>query len=54
MPHFALANLLGDDPGALCLVLVAIVRVLSERLRNTNELVGSVEKLRVLMAGSLV
>src|SRR5258708_4568199 len=45
VPHFSLANLLQDDPNALNLVLVTIVRVLSSRLRQTNNLVGSVEKL---------
>jgi CRP-like cAMP-binding protein len=45
VPQFALANLLQDDPVALNLVLVKIVRVLSERLRRTNQLVGSVDKI---------
>jgi CRP-like cAMP-binding protein len=54
VPNFNLANFLQDDSGALSLVLVAIVRTLSERLRRTNQLVGSVEKLSVLLAGSLV
>ncbi|HZS39500.1 MAG TPA: cyclic nucleotide-binding domain-containing protein [Polyangia bacterium] len=54
VPHFSLANLLQDDPIALNLVLVTIVRVLSHRLRRTNELVGSVEKLSEWLAGSLV
>jgi cAMP-dependent protein kinase regulator len=54
VPHFNLANFLGDDSGALGLVLAGIVRTLSERLRRTNQLVGSMEQLRVLMAGSLV
>ncbi len=54
VPNFSLANLLQDDPIALNLVLVTIVRVLSQRLRKTNELVGSVEKLSEWLAGSLV
>jgi CRP-like cAMP-binding protein len=54
VPNFNLANFLGDDSGALCLVLVGIVRALSDRLRQTNKMVGSMETLRVLMAGSLV
>jgi CRP-like cAMP-binding protein len=54
MPNFSLANLLQDDPVALNLVLVTIVRVLSHRLRRTNQLVGSVEKLSEWLAGSLV
>jgi len=54
LPHFALANLLDDDPGALHLVLVTIIRVLSKRLRDSNSLVGSVEKLSEWLASSLV
>jgi CRP-like cAMP-binding protein len=50
VPNFNLANFLGDDSGALCLVLVGIVRALSERLRRTNQLVGAME----ILAGSLV
>jgi CRP-like cAMP-binding protein len=54
VPHFAMANLLDDDPVALHLVLVTIIRVLSKRLRDTNALVGSVEKLSEWLASSLV
>jgi CRP-like cAMP-binding protein len=54
VPNFSLTNFLGDDSGALGLVLVAIVRTLSERLRRTNQLVGSMEQLTVLLGGSLV
>jgi CRP-like cAMP-binding protein len=54
VPNFSLANLLQDDPIALNLVLVTIVRTLSHRLRRTNELVGSVEKLSEWLAASLV
>jgi CRP/FNR family transcriptional regulator, cyclic AMP receptor protein len=54
VPNFSFANFLGDDSGALGLILVAMVRALSERLRRTNQLVGSMEQLSVLLAGSLV
>jgi CRP-like cAMP-binding protein len=54
VPHVSLANLLKDDPVALNLVLVAIVRTLSHRLRKTNELIGSVEKLSEWLASSLI
>jgi cAMP-dependent protein kinase regulator len=54
VPNFSLANFLGDDSGALGLMLVAMVRTLSERLRRTNAMVGSMEQLSVLLAGSLV
>ena len=54
VPHYALANLLEDDPVVLHLVLVTIIRVLSKRLRDTNSLVGSVEKLSEWLASSMV
>jgi CRP-like cAMP-binding protein len=54
VPHYALANLLEDDPVVLHLVLVTIIRVLSKRLRDTNALVGSVEKLSEWLAASMV
>jgi CRP-like cAMP-binding protein len=52
--NFNLTNFLVDDSGALSLVLATIVRTLSERLRRTNQLVGSVEQLSVLLGSSLV
>ena len=54
VPHYALANLLEDDPVVLHLVLVTVIRVLSKRLRDTNALVGSVEKLSEWLAASLI
>ena len=54
LPHFSLQNLLEEDAIAFNQVLVAIVRVLSERLRRTNQLVGDVGELADWLAGSLV
>jgi len=54
VPHYALSKLLEDDPVVLHLVLVTVIRVLSRRLRETNALVGSVEKLSEWLASSLV
>ncbi len=54
MPHYAMANLMQDDPAAMNLLLVTIVRVLSARLRQTNSLVGSVKELSAFLGGSLV
>jgi CRP-like cAMP-binding protein len=54
LPHFAVANLLQDDPLAMNHVLVAIVRALSARLRHTNQLVGDVAKLSDFLASALV
>ena len=50
----ALQNLLQDDPYAFNVVLVSIVRVLSHRLRRTNEIVSSIGMLSEWLAGSLV
>lgn len=54
VPHFALTNLLQDDPAAMTWVLVNVVKALSQRLRQTNRLVGSVQELAEFLAGSLV
>jgi CRP-like cAMP-binding protein len=54
LPNFALQNLLQDDPYAFNVVLVSIVRVLSHRLRRTNEIVSSIGLLSEWLAGSLV
>jgi CRP-like cAMP-binding protein len=53
-PHFTLVNMLADEPVLLNQVLVMIIRVLSQRLRQTNSLVGTVERLADWLAGSLV
>jgi CRP-like cAMP-binding protein len=54
VPNFAMANLMQDDPAAMNLMLTQIVRVLSRRLRSTNQLVGSVKELADFLSGSLV
>jgi CRP-like cAMP-binding protein len=54
LPHVSLSNLLNEDPRLLNQVLVTVVRVISQRLRRTNELVGSVGMLSEWLAGSLV
>ena len=54
VPHYALSNLLEDDPVVLHLVLVTVIRVLSKRLRDSNALVGSVEKLSEWLASSMI
>jgi CRP/FNR family transcriptional regulator, cyclic AMP receptor protein len=54
VPHVSLANLLKDDPPAMNLILVSIVRTLSHRLRHTNELIGDVAKLSEFLASALV
>lgn len=54
LPYFALQNLLEEDPTAFNGVLVTIVRVLSERLRRSNDLLASTGHLADWLAGSLV
>ena len=54
LPTFALQTLLEQEPDAFNVVLVQIVRVLSERLRRTNDLLASVGHLADYLAGSLV
>jgi len=54
LPTLALQALLRDEPDAFNLVLVSLVRVLSERLRRTNTMLSSVGQLADWLAGSLV
>lgn len=54
LPNNALQRLLQEDPSAFSIVLTSIVKVLSERLRRTNETLSSVGQLADWLAGSLV
>jgi PPM family protein phosphatase len=54
VPHFVLSNLLEDDPATFNLILVQIVKTLSERLRRMDAVLGSVGQLADFLAGSLV
>ena len=54
LPTVALQNLLRSEPDAFNVVLVTLVRVLSERLRRTNTMLASVGQLADWLAGSLV
>ena len=54
LPHAALQRLAQDDAQAFNHVLVKVVRVLSSRLRQTNQLLSSVGQLADWLAGSLV
>jgi CRP-like cAMP-binding protein len=54
LPYFVLQDMLEEDPQAFNGVLVTIVRVLSERLRRTNQLLSSIDELADWLAGSLV
>jgi CRP/FNR family transcriptional regulator, cyclic AMP receptor protein len=54
LPHDALRALLGEDPHAANVLLVQIVRTLSNRLRRANEMLSSVDMLADWLAGSMV
>jgi CRP-like cAMP-binding protein len=54
LPHAALQRLASEDPVAFNHVLIRVVRVLSSRLRHTNEMLASVGHLADWLSGSLV
>ncbi len=54
LPTFALQTLLEEEKEAFSVVLVALVKVLSERLRRTNTTLSSIGHLADFLAGSLV
>jgi CRP-like cAMP-binding protein len=54
LPHDALRELMIDDPAGANLLLVQIVKTLSDRLRRANHLLSSVDKLADWLAGSMV
>ena len=54
LPHVATTRLFAQDPALMNRVLVQLVRALSGRLRSTNALIGSVERLSEWLAGSML
>ena len=54
LPHDALRSLIADDPSISSILLVQIVKTLSERLRRANATLSSVDKLADWLAGSMV
>ena len=54
LPHDALRALLIDDPHAASILLVQVVKTLSERLRRANQMLSSVDLLADWLAGSMV
>jgi len=54
LPHAALRALLADDAQAASVLLVQIVKTLSERLRRANQMLSSVDLLADWLAGSMV
>jgi len=54
LPHDALRGLITDDANAASVLLVQIVKTLSERLRRANHMLSSVDLLADWLAGSMV
>ncbi|MEO7731778.1 MAG: cyclic nucleotide-binding domain-containing protein [Kofleriaceae bacterium] len=54
LPHDALRTLISDDAQVASVLLVQIVRVLSDRLRRANQMLSSVDLLADWLAGSMV
>ena len=54
LPHDALRELISDDGKAASILLVQVVRTLSERLRRANQMLSSVDVLADWLAGSMV
>jgi CRP-like cAMP-binding protein len=54
LPHVAVVRLFETDPALMNRILIHVVRALSQRLRRTNALIGSVEQLSEWLAGSML
>lgn len=54
LPHDALRSLIAEDPHVASVLLVQVVKTLSERLRRANQMLSSVDMLADWLAGSMV
>lgn len=54
LPHDALRSLISEEPNAASVLLVQVVKTLSERLRRANGMLSSVDMLADWLAGSMV
>ncbi|MEO8702607.1 MAG: cyclic nucleotide-binding domain-containing protein [Kofleriaceae bacterium] len=54
LPHESLRDLIAEDAHAASILLVQVVKVLSERLRRANTMLSSVDMLADWLAGSMV
>lgn len=54
LPHDALRQLITEDSAAASVLLVQVVKTLSERLRRANQMLSSVDMLADWLAGSMV
>ena len=54
LPHDALRELISNDPHVASVLLVQVVKTLSDRLRRANQMLSSVDLLADWLAGSMV
>jgi CRP-like cAMP-binding protein len=54
LPHDALRDLISEDPSVASILLVQVVKTLSDRLRRANAMLSSVDLLADWLAGSMV
>lgn len=54
LPHDALRDLISEDSHAASILLVQVVKTLSERLRRANTMLSSVDVLADWLAGAMV
>ena len=54
LPHDALRDMITQDPNVASILLVQVVKTLSERLRRANAMLSSVDMLADWLAGSMV
>ena len=54
LPHDALRELISEDGKSASILLVQVVRTLSERLRRANQMLSSVDVLADWLAGTMV
>ena len=54
LPHDKLRELIADDASAASILLVQVVKTLSDRLRRANTMLSSVDMLADWLAGSMV
>lgn len=54
LPHDNLRELISDDANAASILLVQVVKTLSDRLRRANQMLSSVDMLADWLAGSMV
>lgn len=54
LPHDSLRDLISEDANAASVLLVQVVKTLSERLRRANAMLSSVDMLADWLAGSMV